>query len=556
MPAPGLQTLDYLAIAAYLAITLAIGYRASRRQDDTEDYFLGGRRMPWFAVGLSMMATFMSTNTFLGSPGEVIKYGPAYIFGYLAYPLVATVVIGLWIPFFMRLRMTSAYEYLERRFDRRLRIIGTVLFLLLRLGWVSVVVYTASTAMITMAPQPAAAVNDFFGASHPVYPIIVAVGLAATIYSCVGGFKALVWNDVLQAVMLFGGVALVIGFVAWDDRSGIATWWRGVASAAESSSQLVWFSTDLAERTTVVWTLCHVFAWHTCTHCSDQVALQRYFAVPSLAAARRTFIVNIVCSVAIGLALGASGLALSYYYMHHAGSLPEGLTPTSGADRLMPAFFADVLPVGCGGLILVSFLCDALQTLSSGVNGIAAAVGGDTAAERPETGRLGLLRARLTTIVVGALATALAVAAAQIAISAGRTIFDLLPRMYNLFLGPLAALFMTGMFYRRATARVALFVVLATLVVSVAWSWWSEVPLLLRLLGLDAAAEGWISILGTGPDGRPKSPTIYLAIAAPAAFGLLCGALASALFGRNDHLGIPYTRGEVLRGVPPAPPAL
>src|SRR5262245_42799467 len=112
MTAPGLQTLDYLAIAAYLAITLAIGYRASRRQDDTDDYFLGGRRMPWFAVGLSMMATFMSTNTFLGSPGEVIKYGPAYIFGYLAYPLVAAVVIGLWIPFFMRLRMTSAYEYL------------------------------------------------------------------------------------------------------------------------------------------------------------------------------------------------------------------------------------------------------------------------------------------------------------------------------------------------------------------------------------------------------------------------------------------------------------
>jgi SSS family solute:Na+ symporter len=219
----------------------------------------------------------------------------------------------------------------------------------------------------------------------------------------------------------------------------------------------------------------------------------------------------------------------------------------------MPAFFADVLPVGCGGLILVSFLCDALQTLSSGVNGIAAAIGGDTKAERPQTGRLGLFRARLTTLAVGIVATALAAAAASIALSAGRTIFDLLPRMYNLFLGPLAALFLTGMFFRRATARVAIIVVATTLVFSVAWSWWSEVPLLLRFLGLDAAAESWTSILGTDADGRPLSPTIYLAIAAPAAFGLAFGFVASALFGRNDHPGVAYTRGHVLRSVPPEP---
>jgi SSS family solute:Na+ symporter len=547
MPDAGLQTLDYLAIVAYLATTLAIGYYASRRQADTDDYFLGGRRMPWFAVGLSMMATFMSTNTFLGLPGEMIKYGPAYVIGYLAYPLVALVVIGLWIPFFMRLRLTSAYEYLERRFDRRLRVIGTVLFLLLRLGWIAVVVYTASSAMSTMMPGPAAALAEATGAPHPVYPIIAAVGLAATLYACVGGFKALVWTDVLQAVMLFGGVALVIGYVAWEDRSGVVTWWQGVRAASESSSKLIWFTTDLAERTTVVWTLCHVMAWHCCTHCSDQVALQRYFAVASLPAARRTFLVNIVGSVAIGVLLGISGLALSYYYLRHAGSLPAGLTPTSGADRLMPTFFADVLPVGCGGLILVSFLCDALQTLSSGVNGIAAAVGGDTKAESPQSGKVGLLRARLTTLAVGALATVLAVAAAGIALAAGRTIFDLLPRMYNLFLGPLAALFLTGMFFRRATARVALVVVATTLVVSVVWSWWSEVPMLLRAFGLEGAAERWTGILGKDADGAPKAPTIYLAIAAPAVFGIVFGGICSALFGRDQHPGVAYSRREVLR---------
>src|SRR3954468_6563882 len=136
-----MQPLDYVAVVAYLAVTMLIVYRSSRKQDDTENFFLGGRSMPWFAVGLSIMATLLSTNTYLGAPGEMIRYGPAYVLGYVAYPLAAVVVIFAWIPFFMPLRMTSAYEYLERRFDYRARLLGGLLFLGMRLGWMSMVVY-------------------------------------------------------------------------------------------------------------------------------------------------------------------------------------------------------------------------------------------------------------------------------------------------------------------------------------------------------------------------------------------------------------------------------
>src|SRR5262245_30586873 len=99
----GLQWLDYAAVVGYMLVTFWIVYRSSRKQDDTEDFFLGGRSMPWLAVGLSIMATLLSTNTYLGAPGEMIKYGPAYFIGYLAYPLTTAVVLCLWIPFFMRL---------------------------------------------------------------------------------------------------------------------------------------------------------------------------------------------------------------------------------------------------------------------------------------------------------------------------------------------------------------------------------------------------------------------------------------------------------------------
>ena len=145
-----MQPLDYAAVVAYLAITMFIVYRSGRQQEDTEDFFLGNRSMPWFAVGLSIMATLLSTNTYLGAPGEMIKHGPAWMLGMAAYPLVLLVVMYLWIPFFMRLRLTSAYDYLAERYDNRARLLGGLLFLGMRLGWMSMVVYTASKAMVAM----------------------------------------------------------------------------------------------------------------------------------------------------------------------------------------------------------------------------------------------------------------------------------------------------------------------------------------------------------------------------------------------------------------------
>lgn len=546
--ASGLELLDYLAIVGYLGITLLILWRAGRKQHDTEDFFLGGRSMPWLAVGLSIMATLLSTNTYLGAPGEMIKYGPAYFIGYLAYPLVALVVLRLWIPFFMRLHLTSAYEYLEHRFDARSRLIGGLLFLGLRLGWMSMVVYTASMAMVTMLPIPLGQLADLLGAPHPIFPVIVGVGVLATLYACLGGIRAVIWTDVLQAVMLFGGVLLIIGYVAWSEGTGVGTWWTTVAATRAHEPRVQWISADISERTTVVWAMLSILAWNICTHCSDQVALQRYFTTNSLQAAKRSFTVNIVSAATIGLLLAVSGLALRYFYLRHAGRLPEGLSPESGADQLMPFFYAYQLPAGFGGLILVSFLCDAMQTLGSGVNSIAAIVTSDVARGNGQANNGGGVRwARLVTLGAGAVATVLAVLAASFAMQANKTIFDMLPRMFNMFLAPLAVMFMVGMFSRRATATVILPVVFCTQIFSTVWSWWGEVPLVLSWLGLDSLAASWISILGVDSSGTPKTPSVLLAVAVPALLGLLAGGVLNWLFGRREHAGTEFTWWAVLR---------
>lgn len=542
----GLELLDYLAVIAYLAVALLILYWAGRKQKDTEDFFLGGRSMPWLAVGLSIMATLLSTNTYLGAPGEMIRYGPSYFVGFLAYPVAAAIVLLLWIPFFMRLRLTSAYEYLQHRFDMRARFVGSLLFLGLRLGWMSMVVYTASTAVVTMLPGPLEAVSNFCGSPHPIYPVIVAVGLLATIYACLGGIRAVIWTDVLQAVMLFGGVFLIIGYVAWSEQSGPATWWSEIAATRGSTVKVKWATWDIAERTTVLWAIMQVIIWNACTHCSDQVALQRYFSTTSLAAARKSFVVNIVSAASIGLLLALSGLALRYFYLRHAEQLPNNLSPTSGADQLMPFFYAFQLPAGFGGLILVSFLCDAMQTLGSGVNSIAATLSKDA----PDQEDDGVRAARLTTLGVGFISTLLGVLAASYAMHASRSIFDMLPRMFNMFLGPLAVMFMIGMFYRRATAPVILATVLITQIFSSAWSWWGEVPLGLDYLGFSGLAEAWTSILGVDAEGKLRTPSILLAIAVPTLFGLMLGGLLSWLCGRSEHEGTSFTWREVMRRKP------
>lgn len=558
MPAhSGLQLLDYLAVVGYLLITIGIAYWSSRKQENTQDFFLGGRTMPWFAVGLSIMATMLSTITYLGGPGEMIRYGIAAFAGYLAIPFAAFVIIYLWIPFFMRLRMTSAYEYLENRFDSRVRLMAGILFLFLRLGWMAMVVYTASLAMVQMTRTPLYALVESLGftdiPSAALFLVIGATGLAATVYTCIGGMRALIWTDVIQSVMLFGGVFVIIFYVASTTGTGPATWWQRASLASPEHTHPIFFSGDITVRNTIVWTMLSVFFWNICTHCSDQVVLQRYFTTNSHAAARNSFITNVISMVAIALLLSLSGLALLYFYLEHPKSLPAGMNPLTDSDKVMPYFYAHQLPAGLGGLVLASFLCDAMQTLVSGVNSISAVSTKDVL-ERlgPKISRKfgELTLARVTTVAVGLIATLLAVTVARSAIKSTLNIYDLLPRTFNMFLSPLASLFIIGMFVTRARDRTVLLAVSVCMGFSFFWSWWSEIPVWLNALGLDSLAGQWIQILGVDANGLPKRPTIMLAVAAPCILGVSLGALLSLFESNGDNPGRKFTWWATMRKAP------
>ena len=537
MSSEGLEALDYAAIALYLLLTFGIALWFGRRQKNTEDFFVGGRRMPWLAVGLSILATLFSTLTYIGMPGEVIKNGIGLFCGYLAIPFSFSVVMFLWVPFFMRLRLTSAYEYLEHRFNYPVRVLGATLFICLRLGWMSMVVFVASMTLDHIKGA------DWAWLPGPdLYWWIGMIGFIAAIYTSLGGIQAVIWVDVLQCVLLLAGVLLTIGYIAIVDHSGPIEWWRVTTATTPHHTAPPVFSFDLTIRLTIVTAMINNFFWTICTHGSDQVVLQRYFSTSSLAAARRSYVTNIVVDVTMVGLLSLAGLAMLAFYVRHTGLLPAGQSPITMGDKLLPYFFGHQLPAGCAGLMMSAFLCDAIQTLESGVNGITAVVvkdfisrtkkSGDaevdSASQVSEGSAKKLSLARCLAFVIAVLVASNAFVVAYVQERLGLTIVEMMPRFFNMFVGPLAAMFFIGMFLPRCTTRSLLPAVLCGLLLSVVWSWWEVIF-------------------------QTKSrPTFLLAIAVPCVTTFTIAAILGVLFNRqHDHPGLKFTWWSVVRGPPP-----
>jgi SSS family solute:Na+ symporter len=269
------------------------------------------------------------------------------------------------------------------------------------------------------------------------------------------------------------------------------------------------------------------FFWHICTNCSDQVVLQRYASTPSAAAAQKSYLTSIVATLSTSTLLMASGLALLHFYVKHPELLPQGAKVTDVGDKLMPHFFANQLSLGFGGLILANFLCDAMQTLVSGVNSVTAVATQDVLehsrwARRELTNRLAT--ARWLTLVLGLFTTLIALGVAAMAQQSAMNIFDLMPKAFNVFLGPLGTLFLIGLFQPRVTARTIRLSLSATLIVSFLWNY----------SGVLFGKEYALSICG--------------AIAVPCTFGFVFSAiLSTVLESGEDHHGRRFTWWAVMK---------
>jgi len=389
--AGGLAVVDWAIIAIYALSTIALGWYFGRRQKSTKEYFVGSGNMNPILVGVSLFATLLSTISYLSIPGEVLGKGPLYMTNLAALPLVYFVVSYWLLPVYMKLKVTSAYELLEARLGLSIRLLGATMFLVMRLVWMSLLVYLASKAMSFM----------MYGNTEYVTEIVWVTGFISVFYASIGGLRAVVVTDLLQTILLFGGALLVIATITYDfgGLGWFPTQWK------EHWDQQPLISFDPKVRVTVLGSIVSLLVWYVCSAGGDQVSVQRFMATTDVRAARRAYAVQLSVSVVVSITLAIVGFALMGFYTAHQAAIPAGASLSGNADRLFPQFIAHELPVGISGLVVSAMFAAAMSSIDSGVNSITAVVMTDffdRFGHRPTTETRQVLAARVLAFSIGA----------------------------------------------------------------------------------------------------------------------------------------------------------
>ncbi|EPR69414.1 sodium:solute symporter family transporter [Cyclobacterium qasimii] len=201
---------NWTTLGAYLACMLGIGFYFSSRENTTTEYFLAGKRIPWWAAGLSIYGTQLSAITFMAIP--VIVYATNWRLAVGSFMILAIVplIIKFYLPFFKRLNITTAYEYLELRFDVRVRLLGSLTFIVFQLARMGVVLYLPAIAISSVT-------------NMDIFLCIAIMGVFSTIYTVLGGMEAVIWTDVIQVVVLLGGALLSIFIAIANIDGGFST---------------------------------------------------------------------------------------------------------------------------------------------------------------------------------------------------------------------------------------------------------------------------------------------------------------------------------------------
>jgi len=382
---------DWIILCLYAVSTICLGWYFGRKQSDTSEYFVGSRNMNPLLIGVSLFATLLSTISYLALPGETLGKGPIYLSNFIAYPFVYLVIGFVILPVYMRLRVTSAYELLEDRLGISIRLLGATLFLMLRLVWMSLLVYLTAEAIAIM-----------IGVGEEKVPwIILVTGIFAITYTSIGGLKAVVITDLMQTLLLYGGALLVIGTITW--KMGGFGWfpteWQGDVWDAQP-----FFSIDPSTRVTVVGSVLSVFLWMVCTSMGDQVSVQRFMATKDAKTARRANAMQLIVGSIVGLTLGLVGMALLGYFQANPDLLPGEGTLKSQADKIFPHFIAFHLPPVVTGLVVSGLFAAAMSSIDSGVNSITAVVMTDFLdrfGRKPETEKKHIRFARILAVLIG-----------------------------------------------------------------------------------------------------------------------------------------------------------
>ncbi|XP_037051954.1 sodium-coupled monocarboxylate transporter 1 [Bradysia coprophila] len=418
---------DYLVLVLMLFLCILIGIYFGIKQKSTSEneYLMGGRTMSIFPVAMSLVASFISGITLLGLPTEIYSFGIQYVY-VIGGVIAMGVVMGyVFLPVFHDLKITSTYEYLESRFDKRLRMFGSVMFTIMNIGYLPIVVYV-----------PALAFNQVTGVNvHIITPIVC---LVCVFYTSLGGLKAVVWTDVVQSFSMFGALILV-AVKGSIDLGGAGIVFKNALDTDRIEAPSFDFNPTVRHT---IWSqiIGGLFYW-TQTNAVSQNMIQRYLSLPTLRHARRALWIFVIGVIFLMLLCTYNGLLI---YATYRTCDPLTTKLAKARDQLLPLFVMDVLGQfpGLSGLFIAGVFSAALSSLSTCLNSMSAIVLEDFVkpfVARPLSSRTISWIMRSVVVVVGAICVALVVVVQKMG-----TVLQLTMSLEAITNGPLLGIFTIG----------------------------------------------------------------------------------------------------------------
>jgi SSS family solute:Na+ symporter len=439
--------LNFSVLFLYLGGMIAVGVYYNRRQHNADDYFRGGKRLPWWVAGLSIYATMLSSLTYMGVPAKAYATNWEYFIGYPIIFITSGLVVRFILPFFRAIDATSAYEYLELRFSHRVRQVGSALFLMFQVGRMAIVMFLSSLAL-----------NVITNLSVP--QCIALMGCLSIVYCTLGGVEAVAWTDAIQSIVLIIGALLCLGIIVTTVDGGLSAI---VATGREFGKfEMIHWDWDAGSfARTAVWVMIlGAFGQNLVSYSSDQAVVQRYMTTPTQSAAAKSIWTNGLMAIPTGFLFFLLGTSLFAFYRND----PSLLDPTFNTDAVLPLFIARELPVGIAGIVVAGIFAAAQSTVSTSMNSIATSFVIDFVKPIRDFSDQTLLRyARVSTVIAGILGTGLAL---FFTLGTVKSVFDKFLAVLGLFGGALGGLFLLGMFTTRANARGAMAGILVGAVVT------------------------------------------------------------------------------------------
>ena len=370
-----LPALDLSVILVYLVGMIAVGVYFSRKTGSADQFTTASGKIPGWAIGMSLYATFLSSNTFLGVPGKAFGSNwNSFVFS-LSMPLAAWVATRFFIPFYRHTGEVSAYTHLEKRFGPWARTYAVVCFLLTQLARMGSIFFGIALSLQALT-------------GYPMATIMLVVGSCIIIYTVLGGMEAVIWTEVVQGVVKTSGALIILWLVVQGMPGGLSH--IVDIGATDNKFSLGSFAPDFTQPTFWV-VLLYGFFMNLNNFGMDQNYVQRYHTTTSIKEAARSVWLCVYLYVPISLLFFFIGSALYAYYQTNpelmdavrlqvaAERLPAGsqaairqlagtLTAADIGDKVMPHFMVNKVPAGLLGLIVAAIMSAAMSTISSGMN--------------------------------------------------------------------------------------------------------------------------------------------------------------------------------------------